>query len=304
MKKVVKKIIMSIILAISFISCSQDINEVNNKRNQTIENKNTIPTFEDIMKSTNFWPSVPIESEPKSVTIELNRDADFIVFTRENGEVLTPRIPTGKKFKDVITAKKGIIGFILPTTGTYILHIYQKKDESTNYNMEDKDFRGKIYISDQAIKVKVDESTAPSFCERHAIFQIRNDSYALTNKTTETVIDELLYTDYDEQLTKERCKNYKNVFYTSCFRYTNLAKSSLNNPKQYKVIELLFPFSFGSKIDRGGFILKGVEDKGNIIYYGQPTTRSSFYSMSGTNVGQIINTFTPIDDKSYETQWK
>ena len=279
-------------------SCHRDISL------PSLYDSSNVKTFEEYVNATPYWPSEQIQSKPNSVTIELQRDADFIVFTRENGEVLTPNIPNGKKFKDVITAKKGTRGFILPSAGTYILHIYQKKDEASNFNMEDLDFRGKVFVSEQAIKIKIEENNAPLKCERQAIYEIQNDSYLLSNETQETIINELIYIDYDEQLTKEKSKNHKNTFYKACFRYTNLTDSSLNDPKKYKRIGLLLPVRFGSVIDKGGFILKGVENNGTITYYGQPTTRTSFYSLLGTNSGQIINTFTPIGENNFEAQWK
>ena len=232
-----------------------------------------------------YWESSPIEGKPNSVTIELSDDVDFLVWTKLNSEPLLLPIPRGKKFKDTLCFSKGSHTFTFKEPGVYVLTIHQKSDN------EEKDLRGKVIISEQAIKI-TDKGYSYNV-QKHALYTISNDSSILGEADT---IKELIYISYVERKWDSKRKHNYGIYKTD-YKYKDL------NIAPGKSMQLLLPMTTVTDSRYGGLILKPIKKNGELLYFGQTTMRQDRYSIQGARDGTYNGIFTPIENNRFEYLW-
>lgn len=238
----------------------------------------------DYTESVGYWESEIINGAANTITVKLSKDAEFLAWTKENGEFMEiPMKPGQSKFSETLIYNAGEHVFTFKEPGTYILNI---RHESSNV-----DLRGKIVVGEQA--VKVDDKDFACSWPQQAIFSVKNDSKAYGPGNE---INELIYVEYDKS------ESWKKCIYNLKYKYDNLKL------KPGDSITLLFPAKFSNSsedVKKSGFILRPfINGEEKNIYPGNTTCRPNKYSIQFFDFGQSNCKFSYIGNNQFECEWK
>lgn len=312
MKEIKKAVFLILLVCLSTIaiSCKRDLetdlaSPSAKAQLQTTPKKSPhrIIDIREPLKELGFWKYTKVEGKANTVVLELSRNVDLLFWTKENGEVLDidrPRLNAEQSLYYAATDKPCTFTFKEP--GTYILNIYQKPNKEDNFNIEDVDYRGKVVVGQNAVKI-TDTGYADK-CRKQARYIISNfsNTYSDGNVMTELVFASSLGRKWDY----ERRRNY--AVYKAEYKYSNLYL------EPGKSIIMLLPI--GESINdtrQGKAILKPVVKDGETFYYIQTTNLvllgtgetefSKRLSKQGTMGAQHNGVLTYVNNDCFEMPW-